>query len=284
MENNLKIDKKDAKEFDLNLPEWRVSGNAVLGLAAIAAALYACGPGTPLRPTDAIASPTTIATETYTSTATQTQILETPTVTLTPSETKVSVPKYYKGVAPDLASFTLVMPEQEKLIMADIMAHLQLTGKPQDTIVIQPYDNPDFSGVNLRCHYGENCVVRASISRKDPYGGPDIRILVFEFLNPDGTHGYLRGYLGSDDNQYVEHDARRDLNSLLGFIEEDKTFTLGIMTYIKPKHILEVTNKIVLDFTTNSPDQDKLSELDKSTDSIPADLSDTTVWIYVIDF
>lgn len=271
-----------AKVFDPDLPEWRVSGKAAMGFVAIATALAACGPVVTPKPTETLASPTAVATETYTPTATQTQILETPTATLIPSETKVPVPEYFKGIAPDLESFTMVTEDQEKLILADIMAHPQLTEPTTNHIRLDADVRSTYAAEAIGCYYGENCVVRASIRENNPFGGPDLWKLIFEFRGNDGSHRFMTMYIGGIYSNNIEIQAWKNLNSLQG-IETGQHLNIDIFSRLDTKE--SETNPYTWAITNGASKEDQtvLQGLEKNQMSFPDGVETITVQLDILD-
>jgi len=251
--------------------------------------LAACGPATPSRPTE-IASPTVVATETYTPTETQTPTVTlTPTESKTPTETAIPVPEYYKGIAPSLDKFTLVTEEQEQQIMVDIMAHPELiTPTDKKNRIGRRSYNSVIGGVDYGCtSYGETCMIRASISEKNPHGGDDLWKVIWEVLDPDGTHKYIIGYIGSldigSDGSAPEQIANQTLTSILK-LKNGYNFAITILTiYTHPTS--QIPNPYALDITSGAKNQQVLRDLEKSTKTgiLPEGLSEVTVYTIVVE-
>jgi hypothetical protein len=106
---------------------------------------------------------------------------------------------YYKGIAPDLESFTLVNEIELSQILKNI----------ENNPILNNYDIPvdyDLSPDNsekatwkyfqIVCSYPVNCIVRASLKIKNPYGGPELWKFIWEFADKDKKSKYLLGYIG----------------------------------------------------------------------------------------
>ena len=254
--------------------------------------LAACGPViTPSEPSDTMPA----ITETYKPTETNTPTVTlTPTITNTPTEantlteTAIPVPEYYKGIAPDLDSLTLVTPEQKKLIMDYIMAHPQLTAPTdkKNEIIRRTNNMPDgtvgLDSVDYDCaSYGETCIPVASIREKNPHGGLDINEVIWEVLDPDGSHKFI----DADINGIILNEAKPDtgakntLKSILK-LQKGNSFEITIEMYFKlPSG--DIPDPYALDITNNAPDQQLFVDLKNSakTGILPEKISRAVVAI-----
>jgi hypothetical protein len=220
----------------------------------------------------------------------------TPTESEVPTETPIPVPEYYHGIAPSLDEFTMVKVEDEPLIMADIMAHPELTPQPLDTFShIQKLVNGAYSEVAIQCAHEIRCVVRASIKEKNPYGGDDIWKVIWELCptdglvkeyfgrylvcNPGEAHKYIIGYIGGPGDPYIEHDANTGLQIIL---RSSAYHHICIVTKIQAVSSVK-WNPIALDLTNNAPEQaqNAFSDLNKTL-NISDDFSHMTVFLFYL--
>jgi hypothetical protein len=244
-------DKKVAKEFDPDLPEWRMPGKATLGLVAIAAALYACGPVTPSRPTETLASPTVIVTETYTPT-----ITNTPTVTATRTETAIPTPEFYPGIPPNRGEFVRITQEQAFLKAADILAHPELTGKPKYKYGIETDPTNDKSDIFITGWYGDSVLIDTGATIINPDGGPDMDVLFIEFLNPDGTNKVAIVCIDGMYKNIIEQAANNQL-SWLQKVEKGQALIIEITTTLGVEKPGNPFNPAAVDLTDKASDTDK---------------------------
>jgi hypothetical protein len=274
--------------FENYLNHCRILSKQTMGLAGIAMVLAACGPLTPVRPMDIFASATPAITETYTPAAILTEILHTSTVTFMPTETvtltetRILVPEYHKGIAPSLEDFTMVTEEEEKLILEDIMANPQLTEPTTHHIRLDADVRTAYATELIGCYYEENCIVRASIKLKNPYGGPEVWKVIIEFRGNDGSHRYMRIYIGgSYNNGRIEYAARSKLSGLLS-VQQGQHLSINIASRIDGKESDD--NPYSWSITNGALDEDQkiLRALEKNQTSLPDKVE--TITVQAIDF
>jgi hypothetical protein len=221
--------------------------------------------------------PSVIPTETVILTVTLT-----PTETTTPTETAIPRPEYYEGIAPSLESFTLVTEEEEKLILADIMTNPQLTEPTTRHIRIDADVRTAYATELIGCYYGENCVVRASIKLENPYGGSDLWKLIVEFHGNDGSHRYMRIYIGGGyNNGRIEYGARLRLSPLLS-VQQGQHLSINIASRTDGKE--SDANPYTWSITNGAPAEDQkiLRALEKNQTSLPDGVE--TITVQSVDF
>jgi hypothetical protein len=193
---------------------------------------------------------------------------------MTPTETTIPVPDYYHGLAPSLEDFTMVKAEDEAVIMADIMAHPELTQPPLNIHgIIQRLQWGAYYGATIGCSYGIDCVIRASFKENTyPLDGHDRWKIVWEICTPDGmvkeffgryivcspgeSHKYILGYIGGTGGGdfVIEQDAYTELHIL----QRSKYAHINIITKIKTE-LDDKWNPIAIDLTNNAPEQAQIA-------------------------
>jgi hypothetical protein len=226
-----------ANVFDPELPELHVRGKAMMSFVAIATALAACGPTVTPKPTEQSATIPAI-TETYTPTETQTPTVTLiPTETTTPTKTEIPVPEYTKGPATSVEAAIRIKKEGKPAMKKDIMAHPALNGTDVDLFGknrIQRVTTTGMDGVEIQCRYGQDCIIRATFTEANPFGGPDLIGFIWEFLEKDGSHTYLEEdfvpYVLTDDSMIFTRGWNQHLTKLQ--TAQDKLIVITLIAHL----------------------------------------------------
>jgi hypothetical protein len=192
-------------------------------------------------------------------TATETMIptiTNTPTVTETPTETAIPVPDYYKGVPPSRGELVNITTDQVPLIVAKLLEHSGLKGKPKNEYGIET--NPANGGayIFITCWYGDSCLIDTGATVINPSGGPYWDVLFIELIDPDGTHRVAVVCFDGIYKKDIEQPADNQLNWLQN-IPNGWIFSINIITILGEEDPKNPYNPAAMDLTDNAPEKNK---------------------------